>query len=252
VSLLVPDDVVPDPVTGVGSGFVADTSDSAFSAIDLDWSSYNELKQRDVVRYRIYDGPSFFTNVAGMHVREYVPAGTFRHTIQGLFGGSIILLPWWRRTRWGTGIRRCDRSPSRPRPPALGEVQNLMVVSSRDSLRFTWTPPEQFDAFLSRYRVYFGDSTNPISVSPDVIRVRGDRSTARDRISLPVSTVDTFNTESAGLAVLAATWLAHPANLAVQSFDGMARLTWTHAEPNDLVKHYAVYRSSTPFSSVSG
>jgi len=54
ISILMPDAAVPAPVTGVGSGFTSVTSVTRYRAIDLDWSSYNELLQRDVVRYRVY------------------------------------------------------------------------------------------------------------------------------------------------------------------------------------------------------
>jgi len=52
-----PDAAVPAPVTGLGSGFVVETSRDEFGAVAMDWSSYDEIAQRDVERYRIYVGP---------------------------------------------------------------------------------------------------------------------------------------------------------------------------------------------------
>ena len=83
-SILVPDSTTPAPVTGVGSGFTAVTSVAHYRAIDLDWTSYNELLQRDVVRYRVYVATSYFTDVTSMPVwidPPYVPAGTQHVTV---------------------------------------------------------------------------------------------------------------------------------------------------------------------------
>ncbi len=87
-SIVVPDTAVPAPVTGLHSGFLANTS-STSEALDIDWSSYNEVAQRDVVRYRIYVATSFFDNVAGMEPVAFVANGTQRHTLTGLVGGNI-------------------------------------------------------------------------------------------------------------------------------------------------------------------
>ncbi len=87
-STVVPDTTVPAPVTGLHSGFLANTS-STSEALDIDWSSYNEVAQRDVVRYRIYVGTSFFDSVANMVPVAFVANGTQRHTLTGLVGGGI-------------------------------------------------------------------------------------------------------------------------------------------------------------------
>ena len=115
VSILVPDATVPEPVTGLTSGFDATTSVSAFSAIDLNWSTYNEVGQRDVVRYRIYVGSSFFTDVSAMEPYEYVPAGNFRHTVRGLNGGNIYYVAAVAEDFLGTGTRLFV--PCRPKHP---------------------------------------------------------------------------------------------------------------------------------------
>ncbi len=73
------------PVTGIGSGFTAFTSVSAYNAIDLDWTSYNELFQQDVLRYRVYIANNFFQDVTGMTPLTYVPAGIQRFTLTNLF-----------------------------------------------------------------------------------------------------------------------------------------------------------------------
>ena len=135
---------------------------------------------------------------------------------------------------------------------ALGEVRNLAVISLTDSLRFTWTAPEEVDAFLSHHHIYFNGATTPIVLPASATSYDATGLLPATGYPFRITTVDTFGTESAGLSLLAATLLDHPNNLLAGSFDGMVRLTWSHAEPNDLVKHYAVYSSLERFHQCGG
>ena len=58
LSIVVPDGQVPSPVTRLGGSLTGRDSADTFSAIDLDWTPYNEVGERDVVRYRVYLGPT--------------------------------------------------------------------------------------------------------------------------------------------------------------------------------------------------
>lgn len=89
VSMVVASTNVPAPVTGLGSGFVAVKSEAARRAIDLDWSAYNEWAQADVIRYRIYLGPTYFDSVQGRTPFATVADGSQRHLLTGLTGGDI-------------------------------------------------------------------------------------------------------------------------------------------------------------------
>ncbi len=87
-----PDNTVPEPVTYPGSAFSAQTSASRYRAIDLWWGQYDELRQRDVVRYRIYVGTSRFSDVSDMTPWAVVPAGVFAYTVESLDERSTYAL----------------------------------------------------------------------------------------------------------------------------------------------------------------
>ena len=74
VGIVVPDDTVPAPVTGIDSAFTVNISKFFYGGINLDWSSYDLWTQRDVVRYRIFYRDSFFSDVREPGVKE-VPGG---------------------------------------------------------------------------------------------------------------------------------------------------------------------------------
>ncbi len=252
ISILVPDSAVPDPVTGLGSGFDAASSVSAFSAIDLSWPNYNEEGQRDVARYRIYVATSFFTDVSSVQPYEVVNAGRLRHTVRGLFGGNIYYVAVVAEDalgNWNPTVRSVSAKAS---VGALGEARNLVVVSGVDSLRFTWAPPEQVDAFLAHYNLYIGPSPTPIPLPSSAASYQATGLLPAKGYPVRLTTVDTFGTESGGITLVAATLLDNPGGVVGQAFDGMVRLTWIHSEPNELVKSYRVYRSAAPFSSVAG
>jgi len=74
VGIVVPDDTVPGPVTGVDSPFSVNISKVFYGGVNLDWSSYDLWTQRDVVRYRIFYRDTFFSDVRQPGVME-VPGG---------------------------------------------------------------------------------------------------------------------------------------------------------------------------------
>lgn len=89
VSVVVSDGTTPAAVTGIDSGFSAVTSVGLFGAIDLDWTSYNELAQKDVSRYRVYLSDTYFEDVTGMEPHSYVQTGRQTATIDGFPSAAI-------------------------------------------------------------------------------------------------------------------------------------------------------------------
>lgn len=252
VSILVPDSMVPAPVTGLTNGFVATTSVSAYSAIDLNWSSYNEVAQNDVVRYLVYVGTSFFTDVSTLSPYQTVPAGTFHCTVHGLYGGDIYYVAVVAVGALGNFNPTVRAASAQASIGALGDVQNLRVTSASNSLAFTWTPPTEVDAFLAHYNIYFNGATDPTPLVATATSYNATELQFATGYPFRISTVDTFGNESAGVSLLAATLLSNPSPIITQTFDQIVRLTWTQVEPNNLVQTYSVYASSTPFSNVAG
>lgn len=251
-SILVPAASIPAPVTGVGSGFTAATSTNAYAAIDLGWPNYNEVGQSDVVRYRVYAEPAFFTNVNGVMPISFAPAGLSQRVLTGLQPGGIYYVAVVAEDalgRWNPSVRSVSAQASES---ALGEVQNLQVISGSNSLAFSWQPPTGGDIFLAAYDVYFGGAATPVALSPTSLSFVASSLAPATGYPFRVTTVDTFGVESAGSSVVAATLLANPTNLMAQPGDGFVHLTWSPAQPASLVQGYSVYVSPAPFTSVSG
>ncbi len=74
VGIVVPDNTVPAPVTGIDSPFTVNISKFFYGGVNLDWSTYDLWSQRDVVKYRIFYRDTFFSDVREPGVME-VPGG---------------------------------------------------------------------------------------------------------------------------------------------------------------------------------
>src|SRR6185436_7318626 len=138
---------------------------------------------------------------------SYAPAGTPFHTVEDLLGGNIFYVAVVAEDaggNWNPTVRAVSAKAS---IGALGEVLNLAVTSFSNSLQFTWSAPEEVDAFLAHYHVYLGSNPNPVALGSTATIYSASGLLPATGYPFRISTVDTFNTESAGIIGLAPTLL---------------------------------------------
>lgn len=252
ISLVVPDAAVPAPVTGTGSGFLVETSTTQFGAVTLDWRSYNEAAQRDIVRYRVYVSDAFFDTVTGMEPFAYLPAENQRQTLTGLAGLGIYHFAVVAEDALG-GFDPAVRSFSaQASVSGVGEARNLDTESGADTLTFTWEAPQGTAGFLSGYRVYFGGSTTPVNLSANATTWTATGLERGRGYPFRITTVNLFGGESSGTSIFAATWLLNPANTALTTLGDEVLMSWDASQPSSLVRYYAIYRSGSPINNVAG
>ena len=248
-SILMPDDVVPDPVTGLDSGFFAETSQSEFSAVYLDWTSYNEWAQRDVARYDIYVGPAFFDDVTGLTPFGSVRTGQQTHTLTGLPGGAILHFAVVAVDALGNFDPVVRSYSAKASIAGVGEVVNLSATGGPDRLSFTWEEPTETGGFLIGYRVHFDGRTVDLPATTTSWGTNG--LDAASGYIFRVSTLDSFGKVSDGATVFAATWLPNPVNLELTELGGEVLMTWYPVAPGSLLAHYLVYEDTAPITNVS-
>jgi hypothetical protein len=252
ISLVVPDAAVPAPVTGTGSGFLVETSTTQFGAVTLDWRSYNEAAQRDILRYRVYVSDAFFDTVTGMEPFAYLPAENQRQTLTGLAGLGIYHFAVVAEDALG-GFNPAVRSFSaQASVSGVGEARNLDTESGADTLTFTWEAPQGTAGFLSGYRVYFGGSTTPVNLPANATTWTATGLERGRGYPFRITTVNLFGGESSGTSIFAATWLLNPANAALTTLGDEVLMSWDASQPSSLVRYYAIYRSGSPISNVAG
>jgi len=256
LSFVVSTPAVPDPVTVLNSGFAAVQSRNFFSAIDLDWSTYNAWAQNDIVRYRIYLGLTFFDDVSDMEPYLYLPAETSQWTIAALYPLNVYYVAVVAEDSL-EHINPIVRSVSAQASiDSVREVQNLQAVSGSNSLTFTWLPPQGADPhtnnLLAGYRVYLAGAATPVTLDRMALSYTATNLLPAHGYPFRITTVDNTNRESDGASLLAATLLQPPVNLLAQGLDSRVRLTWDHVPQFDLLKQYAVYIAQTNFTTTAG
>ncbi len=253
ISILVPDASTPAPVTGVNSGFFVETSATEFGAVVLDWTSYDELLQSDVVAYRIYVGNSFFDDVTGLTPFATSQSGQQRVTLTGLGGGEILHFAVVAEDVLGNFDPAVRSFSAQASVSGVGEVINLAATASTaESLSFSWDAPPETAAFLTGYHLYFAGAVDPIVLQPGTTTYELTGLTPATGYSLRVATLDIFSQESAGVSIVASTLLSNPANLALTLRNGNVVAIWDASEPASLVQHYAVFLESSPISDSTG
>ncbi len=242
----------PGPIASQQGALIASTSTSAYGAINLDWSGYNFLAQGDITNYLIYVSPTYFTQVTNLAPFAYAPAETTSWVLRGLVPLGVYyvaVVPVDALGRFSTVVTSVSAQAS---IGVLGEVGNLQAVSGSSSIEFDWTPPSGAGTFLAEYRLYIGNSTTPLTLSPTAVTYAATGLQPAEPYSVRITTVDIFGQESSGVSLVAATLLAPPANLTAEALNQFVGLSWNASLPSQILKQYDVYISLTNFTSIAG
>jgi len=250
VGVVVADPILP-AVIPPGTILTARTSTTAYGAVDLDWSGYDEAGQTDIVRYRVYRESAYFDDVTPRVPVAFMPVGTRKATVTGLTGLANYHFAVVAEEAGGGFNPAVQSIPAIASVSGVGEVLNLAVESGVDRLRFTWDAPAETGGFLAGFRVDLGEGTVPVDLPPSARSWDATGLTAATGYPFRIRTLDTFGNESPGRSLLAATWLVHPGGVALNAQGEDVVLSWDASLPASLVKEYAVFRDAAPISDVS-
>ncbi len=170
VSTVVSTPEVPAPVTCLGCGFTGRDSVDSFSALDLDWTAYNDIGQKDIVRYRVYLGPTsnYYDDVSALSPVTYVPAETKRCTIAGLVPYGVYFVAVVAEDALGQFNPVVRSQSAQASVDRVREVQDLAATYDSNGLTFTWQPPKGADPhannLLTAYRVYLDGIATPVEL----------------------------------------------------------------------------------------
>jgi hypothetical protein len=223
--------------------------------IALDWTAYQEKEQiqDDIAEYRVYVSDRVFTRVTDMTPVVKLPAGTFLHTVENLIKGkqyyfAVVAVDTYDNIN--TSVTPKPGVPADTIPPE--EVRNLQVASFETRLIFSWTAPVNIYGDLAGYQVYFNGATEPTSLTADQVQLEFTDLTPATAYDLNIAAVDLDGNQSAGLTITGITLLDNPADLNAQAFSGWVDLSWSAVQPQEYIQHYAVYVSTSDFTSTEG
>jgi hypothetical protein len=170
VSIVVSTPEVPAPVTCLGCGFTGRDSADSFSALDLDWTAYNDIGQKDIVRYRVYLGPTsdYYDDVSALSPVMFVPAETKRCTVAGLVPYGVYFVAVVAEDALGQFNAVVRSQSAQASVDRVREVQDLAATYDSNGLTFTWQPPKGADPhtnnLLTAYRVYLDGIATPVEL----------------------------------------------------------------------------------------
>ncbi|MDF7823004.1 PA14 domain-containing protein [Pontiellaceae bacterium B12227] len=251
-TLVIGTDEVPDAVTGLSNLFTVVQSVNDYQSLDVNWSGYNELIQRDLVRYRIYLSGAYFDDVTGMEPFTHVPAGTQSVTLTGLDAFGVYHVAVVAEDVLGNFNPVVRSESGQASTAGVGEVQNLQVVCGKTSLTFSWEPPQDSGVFLDAYNIYFAGAADPLVLAPSNTSLTVTNLLKAHGYPFRITTTDIFDTETGGLILLAATLFDNPTNVAAYGLDQQVSLIWDEVEAPAILEHYAVYQSDVAISNVYG
>lgn len=256
VSVVAGTEDVPAPVTCLDCGFTVRDSVNFFSALDLDWTVYNDIGQKDVVRYRVYLGPTFFDDLSALSPFMYVPAETKQCTVQGLDPYGIYYVAVVAEDVLEQ-INPIVRSQSaQASVDRVCEVQNLAVIYGENALTLSWQPPEGADPntnnLLAAYHLYLAGAETPL-----VLDRFAQSHTLEDLLfghgyPVIITTVDNLGRESEGASRFAATLVPNPLEITAYSFYGITRVAWARLPAEEVIDSFDVFMATTNFTSVAG
>jgi hypothetical protein len=241
-------DALPLPVStlradGQGSG----------TSVSLNWQGYDEATQKDIASYRVYAAEQPFTQVGGMAPRATLAKGNFQCTVTNLIRGRtyyFAVVAFDVRGNVNTSVTPVAAVPTDivpPEPPTA-----LRIECSLDRLIFTWSPSADSAKDLAGYKVLFNGSAAAMTVPSSELRFeRAGLAPARS-YPFSVAAVDSSGNESSALSMNGVTLFENPSGLTLEPSDGKVALSWTGVQPRELLIHYQVYASPSPFSNVSG
>jgi len=252
ITVLKPDSKVPEPVTGIDSGFFVKTSSKKYGAVDMDWNSYNEYAQNDVVQFNIYYNTKYFNSIEGLTPFKSVPAETREFTLDGLPCDAVLHFVVVAEDSLGNFDSTVHSFSWKTSICYLGEVKNINAESDNSSLTYTWEPPYEAESFLSHYHIYFAGSSTAVKVPGCLKSWTATELFDAMGYNFEIRTVDKFGTESDGTSILSATYLPNPTNIRITGVGSNTILIWNSVEPESLVNYYAIYKSQNPITNVSG
>ena len=242
------DDTTPGAVavtaTNVGDGV----------SLSLDWSTYDEwLQGNDIASYAIYIESAAFTDVSALTAHTTRAAGIKQYKATGLTRDQQYFIAVVASDTSGNALTTVTPITATPTDnKAPDEAGGLSVSQSlADQLTVNWTASPDSGGDLANYRLYV-DGALSSEVTKDVLTATVSGLTAATGYQLSLRTVDTSGNESVGINIDTATLLPNPTGLASTAHSGKVDLSWNAVVPANLVKSYAIYAETTPFTSVTG
>lgn len=230
--------------------------------IHLDWSSYDvSANGSDIAFYQVYSSTSNFDDVSGQSPVQTLSDWRKYTTLNNLPRDQAQYIAVVAVDRMGLLLSMVRTIVVTPvdvlGPTGMG---SLTITPTASSLFLSWLKADNQDGDLAAYRIHYLEQGQPKtitlnqaeigSVNPVTHEIKNLRpATAHN---LVVTAVDSTGNTSSPLTDPGITLLNNPQQVTAVALPSSAEISWVPVTPHALIKHYAVYMSTNPFSSVEG
>ncbi|WP_039918598.1 fibronectin type III domain-containing protein, partial [Cellvibrio mixtus] len=231
------------------------------SEINITWLAYSEpLNGNDIKNYRVYFNTNPFDNIIGMEPIDILPAGSKSTVVKGLTTGNtyyFAIVAVDKSDLFISQVISVAGQPLDTRAPE--EITNLQIVSGLTQLDLRWTPSLDKSGDLESYVINYSDNGEAKTITlskadvgaanPIVYSITNlQPATAHN---LRISVVDKTGNRSTGITNSAITLLPNPINVTAEPGVDSAVVSWTPSNAYSLVKQYAIYIDTNPYTSVA-
>ena len=239
------DDTAPGVVT------ITANEDGDGTQISLAWNSYDEFANgNDISEYRVYQATSDFTDTNNASLIATVPAGTKTHQVTALTRQQTVyyaVVAADVQSNASDAVTALAATANDIVAPA--NVTAMNITSFDEHLVINWTTLTGSVDDLASYRLYIDGSDIGTTITAADTSYDLTGLTAATAYSLKLTAVDNDGNENTGTTINAATLLANLAISNTEAYSGLMAITWTHSEPQNLVKAYKIYAETTDFGS---
>ncbi len=234
-------------------GFVSPTADGVLdgTSVSLDWSSYDEMANgNDIANYRVYISTMSFTDIASANLIDTVQAGVKNYTANGLVRNQtyyFAVVAVDTLNNFQTNVTSVSVFTSDTTAPA--NVTNLSVVSAETSLTASWVIPVTETDIAD---VVVTANNNIVQLPGTTTQYEVTGLSAATAYDIKVELVDSGSNKNSGETITGVTLLANPVIATTEALNNMVELSWNAIAPAEHVANYAIYASTTDFTSVNG
>lgn len=229
----------------------------------LGWAAYDEVANgNDIAVYRVYMSAQLFLDVteAGVTEAGSTVAGVKQFMVDGLPRGEtryFAVVAEDRQQQRLTQVIALAVPVSDIQAPA--DIQDLQIRVAAQHVDLDWRAVADTAQDLAGYRIYLNGGAAPVAeiaqagvAGQSRIAYRLDGLAAATQYALRISSYDSSGNTSPGVQRSVVTWLANPVIVSATAGSSKVTLNLTAVAPYSLLQHYAVYRSSEPFTDVTG
>jgi len=215
----------------------------------LDWRQFEEYG--DIDYYKIFIEASDFSQITGLTHIDSVNAGILSYTATNLNRDTnyyIVVIPVDSVGAIPTSFTTVSATPIDIIPPE--NISNPKVMCFQNELQLHWDHSLNTDGDLAGYKLYYNTNSEGILIPADSNSYMITGLNEATAYPCTIVAFDYNSNESQGVVINGTTLLPNPSDISMVPGKTYIDISWSHVNPVELIKHYAIYIENEIFTSI--